>query len=939
MWRLALRKPSCAGSYKTSPLRTTGAPLRRSYHEDVVYGYRVPKKFEYPDYSLEQLQNRQQQAALVCLVGAYRSTGHRATDLDPLGLQKKQTIPELDPARYGITDPDARFNIDGILAVPVRDKSGYSSAAEIHQALNDIYCGHVAFEFEHIPDTAEKRWLADYVESTSKESKPDSSRRRRFFELLVRSEAFDNFMQKKFGQVKRYGLEGAESAIVALDELFSLCNQSGITEAVLGMPHRGRLNILIDLLKYPPRALFHKLQGHAEFPESLPASGDVISHISSSPSLNYGYKENLNITMLHNPSHLEAVNPVVAGYGRAKQMYLFDNNIDPSCALGDRLIGIQIHGDAAFTGQGVIMETLGLSNLPHFSLGGTVHIIINNQIGYTTPATNARSTLYTSDIAKLVNAPIIHVNGDYPEEVARAMRIAFEYRRMFRKDVIVDLITFRRWGHNELDEPSFTQPQMYNIIRSRASVPKLYESSILEDNIITKEDAEQTRQSFTKHLEAELAAVKDYIPQADHLKGKWSGLVMSTEAITQIDTGVARETLQEVGRKSVLVDETIKVHPRLVKHHIQPRLKRLEEGTAVDWATAESLAFGSLLKEGYNIRLCGQDVGRGTFSQRHAMFVCQETENVGVPLNNIDVAQGKLEVANSNLSELAVLGFEYGVSIQSPNILPIWEAQFGDFNNAAQVIIDTYVSSGETKWLRQSGLVMLLPHGYDGAGPEHSSSRFERFLQMCNIPMSMTENDVVQNPNMHVAIPTTPAQIFHLLRRQMKRNYRKPLVVAGPKTLLRLSAATSSLDEMLPGTSFRPVIPDMLAKDPEAVTRVVFVAGKLYYDLAKAHASQNEGLRDKIAIVRLEELCPFPRQELLREIARFANAVEFVWCQEETMNAGAYAFICPRLRSILPKGTPLRYIGRGPLAAPVTGISSVFKTEQSQILHDVFANV
>ncbi|KAJ2079246.1 hypothetical protein H4R24_003907 [Coemansia sp. RSA 988] len=939
MWRLALRKPPCTSLYKTSSLRSKGVPLRRRYHEDAAYGYRVPKKFEYPDYSLEQLKNRQQQAALVCLVGAYRSTGHRATDLDPLRLQKKEIIPELDPARYGLTDPDTCFNIDGILAAPVGDKSGYSSIAEIHQALNDIYCGHVAFEFEHIPDTPEKRWLADYVESTSKESRPDSAKRRRFYDLLVRSEVFDNFMQKKFGQVKRYGLEGAESAIVALDELFSLCNQSGITEAVIGMPHRGRLNILIDLLKYPPRALFHKLQGHAEFPESLPASGDVISHISSSPSLNYGYKENLNITMMHNPSHLEAVNPVVAGYGRAKQMYLFDNNTDPRCALGDRLIGIQIHGDAAFTGQGVIMETLGLSNLPHFSLGGTVHIIINNQIGYTTPATNARSTLYTSDIAKLVNAPIIHVNGDYPEEVARAMRIAFEYRRMFRKDVIVDLITFRRWGHNELDEPSFTQPQMYNIIRSRASVPKLYERKMLEDKIITKADVELTRQSFTRHLEAELAAVKDYTPQADHLKGKWAGLIMSTEAVTQIDTGVARETLQEVGRKSVLVDDAIKVHPRLVKHHIQPRLKRLEQGTTVDWATAETLAFGSLLKEGYNIRLCGQDVGRGTFSQRHAMFVCQETENVSVPLNNISATQGKMEVANSNLSELAVLGFEYGVSIQSPNILPIWEAQFGDFNNTAQVIIDTYISSGESKWLRQSGLVMLLPHGYDGAGPEHSSSRFERFLQMCSIPMNMSGNDVVQNPNMHVAIPTTPAQIFHLLRRQMKRNYRKPLVVAGPKTLLRLSAATSSLDDMLPGTSFRPVIPDTLVANPDAVTRVVFVAGKLYYDLAKAHAAQDEGLRNRIAIVRLEELCPFPRQELLREIARFANAAEFVWCQEETMNAGAYTFICPRFQSILPNNAPLRYIGRGPLAAPVTGISSVFKSEQAQILHDAFANM
>ncbi|KAJ1871292.1 hypothetical protein LPJ55_003987 [Coemansia sp. RSA 990] len=909
--------------------------FRRGYHEDVVYGYRVPKKFEYPDYSPEQLKNRQRQAALVCLVEAFRSTGHRATDLDPLKLQKTPTIPELDPARYGLTSSDEQFNLDGILAVGPNQESKTATMAQIHQMLVDTYCGHVAFEFEHIPDTAEKRWFADYVELTSKDNGLDTNKQRRALELLARSETFDNFMQKKFGQVKRYGLEGAESAIVALDELFSLCSQSGITEAVLGMPHRGRLNILIDLLKYPPRALFHKLQGNAEFPETLPASGDVISHISSSPKLNYGGKDDLNVTMLHNPSHLEAVNPVVSGYGRAKQMYLYDKNTDPSCALGDRLIGIQIHGDAAFTGQGVIMETLGLSNLPHFSLGGTVHIIINNQIGYTTPATNARSTLYTSDVGKLVNAPIIHVNGDYPEEVARAMRIAFGYRKLFRKDVIIDLITFRRWGHNELDEPSFTQPQMYNIIRGRKSVPHKYEQK-LEDGVITQADAEQTRASFAKYLEAELAASKDYTPQADHLKGKWSGLVMSTQAVSQLDTGVAKQVLREVGEKSVLVDQAFKVHPRLAKHHIQPRLKHLAEGTSIDWATAESLAFGSLLKEGYNIRLCGQDVGRGTFSQRHAMFVCQETEKVYVPLNNIGAKQGKLEVANSNLSELAVLGFEYGVSIQSPNILPIWEAQFGDFNNTAQVIIDTYVSSGEAKWLRQSGLVMLLPHGYDGAGPEHSSSRIERFLQLCNIPMDMSDASVVQNPNMHVAIPTTPAQIFHLLRRQMKRNYRKPLVVAGPKTLLRLAAAKSTLDDMAPGTSFKPVIPDTLSKACDKVERIIFVAGKHYYDLAAAYGQQAAEVRDRIAIVRIEEICPFPRKEIQDELARFPNAQEYVWCQEETMNAGVISFVQPRLESIIPTNSRLRYIGRPPLAAPVTGISKVFKAEHAEILSKAF---
>ncbi|KAJ2485533.1 hypothetical protein EV174_001657, partial [Coemansia sp. RSA 2320] len=772
-WRRAAVAAPIAG-WAVGPAKPDSV-LRRCYHEDIVYGYRVPKVFDYPDYSSKQLSNRQQQAALVCLVSAYRSIGHRATDLDPLKIQKRQAIPELDPARYGLADASQMFDVDGILAIKSESGSTKMSVAEIHRALTDLYCGHVAFEFEHIPDTAERRWFADHVESTSTDTKLAAAKKRRFYELLARSEAFDNFMQKKFGQVKRYGLEGAESAIVALDELFSLCNHSGIAEAVVGMPHRGRLNILIDLLKYSPRALFHKLQGNAEFPRDLPASGDVISHIASSPKLNYGCTSDLHVTMLHNPSHLEAVNPVVAGYGRAKQMYLYDKNTDPGCALGDRLIGIQIHGDAAFTGQGVIMETLGLSNLPHFSLGGTVHIIINNQIGYTTPATNARSTLYTSDVAKMVNAPVIHVNGDYPEEVARAMRVAFEYRKMFRKDVIIDLITFRRWGHNELDEPSFTQPHMYKIIRARESVPKQYERQMQEEGIVTKDDASETRAAFVKHLDDELAASKDFVPQADHLKGKWAGLIMSTEAVTTIDTGVPVATLRKVGEKSVSVDQAFHVHSRLTKHHIQPRLKRLSEGTSVDWATAEALAFGSLLKEGFNIRLCGQDVGRGTFSQRHAMFVCQDTENVYIPLNSIGGKQGKLEVANSNLSELAVLGFEYGVSIQSPTVLPIWEAQFGDFNNTAQVIIDTYISSGETKWLRQSGLVLLLPHGYDGAGPEHSSSRIERFLQMCNTPHDLTDAGQVQNPNMHVAVPTTPAQIFHLLRRQMKRNYRKPL--------------------------------------------------------------------------------------------------------------------------------------------------------------------
>ncbi|KAG5456304.1 MAG: LOW QUALITY PROTEIN: thiamine diphosphate-binding protein [Olpidium bornovanus] len=647
-------------------------------------------------------------------------------------------------------------------------------------------------------------------------------------------------MAKKFAQVKRYGLEGAESMMVALDSLLRSANKAGVADVVLGMPHRGRLNLLTDLLQYDPTALFSKIKGNAEFPESLAASGDVLSHLASSPTLHYGQPKPLRVALLHNPSHLEAVNPVAMGKARAKQMYLFDKRTETDCHLGDRVMCVQLHGDAAFAGQGVVMESLGLSNLPHFTSGGSVHIIVNNQIGYTTPATNARSTAYTTDIAKMINAPIIHVNGDHPEDVAWASKLAFEYRNKFRKDVVLDLVSFRRWGHNELDEPSFTQPKMYTIIRSRKSVPLLYEERLLvsgnrfadsrqqlkgEGVIKGQAEIDNFRQAYFDLLDEKLKASDSYVPKASQLEGKWEKMTLATETISKANTGVDVPLLKAIGKASVAVPPQMSVHPRLEKAHIQSRLTKIASGNKIDWATGEALACGSLLLEGYGVRICGQDVGRGTFSQRHAMLVDQKNESIIVPLNNLAAqvgaeSQGFLEVTNSNLSELAVLGFEYGMSIETPDVLNIWEAQFGDFFNSAQVIIDTYVASGESEfgwewsfWLRQSGLVMLLPHGFDGAGPEHSSCRVERFLQMSDDRFDVANTSKKVNVNWHVVNPTTPAQYFHLLRRQMRRPFRKPLVVVAPKVLLRLPAAASDISEMGPGTGFQPVLGDSTIQD------------------------------------------------------------------------------------------------------------------------------
>ncbi|KAI9320536.1 oxoglutarate dehydrogenase, E1 component [Dichotomocladium elegans] len=734
---------------RTQPGRSLGLsklrPARRLYHDRDVYGYRVPKEFKMPDYTTEELANRMAYGSLLRLVQAYRTYGHKSAKLDPLDILEHEKVLALQPERYGLTDTKEVFNLAGILHVT--ESAVESSAREeanfetILNHLREVYCGKIAYEFMHLPSASERRWWYHAVESWTK-PQLSTDQKKRIHELLAKSETFDHFLAKKFPNVKRYGLEGAESMMVAMDRLFELSAKAGVNDVIIGMPHRGRLNLLCDLLEYPYAALFSKIKGNSELPDNTVHSGDVISHLINNPDLKYN-DHSVHVSLLSNPSHLEAINPVVMGKARAKQAELM-RSADPDCSLGDRVLAVQIHGDSAFTGQGVVMESLSLSNLPHYSSGGSVHIVVNNQVGYTTEAQNARSSTYCSDIGKMINVPVVHVNGDYPEDVARAMDLVFEYRNKFKKDIILDLMCYRRWGHNELDEPAFTQPLMYKRIRQHDSVLKSYERKLLADETISQEAIQAVRDQQRQVLEVALAKANEgpvKTPASYHLQGNWKDIHHPKDRHEDpVTTGCAHlDELVEIGRQSVTPPAPMKLHPRLEKYHVEARLKKLDQGT-VDWATAEALAFGSLLKEGYDVRISGQDVGRGTFSQRHAMFVCQETENVVVPLNSgLGPNQGLLEVANSPLSEYAVLGFEYGMSIETPNRLVLWEAQFGDFFNGAQITIDTFISSGEAKWLRQSGLVMLLPHGQDGAGPEHSSGRVERFLQVSLFSALATE--------------------------------------------------------------------------------------------------------------------------------------------------------------------------------------------------------
>ncbi|KDQ09592.1 hypothetical protein BOTBODRAFT_116863 [Botryobasidium botryosum FD-172 SS1] len=937
---------------KSIPLSLARLPLSqasriswlREYH-DQSFGYREARRLTVPDYTPAQLQNRNKNAPLLRYVDALRLHGHRAARVDPLDLLERQEVAALDPKRYGLVDGEKKYSVDGILWTHETgmhlegDEAAPDSKLwklnDIIKLLREVYVGRVAYEFMHSPHKNERLWFSHFLESFSAKTPFDEQAKLRLWSLLTRSETFDHFLQAKFPNLKRYGLEGAESMLAALDRLFYVASKAGVEHVILAMPHRGRLSLLTDLLQYSPTALFHKIKGGFEFPESLGATGDVISHLAASPTLEYeGARKPIKVLLLQNPSHLEAINPVALGKTRAKQYSLL-KGADPDCTLGDRVMCVQMHGDAAFTGQGVVMEGLGLSNLPHFTSGGSVHIVVN--IGYTTPASSARSSLYCSDIGKMINAPVLHVNGDYPEDVAHAIDVAFSYRNFFRKDIIVDLITYRRWGHNELDEPAFTQPLMYHKIRSRQSVPKLYEEKLISEGTLTAEKAASLRTSYKKHLDEQLQAVPAFAPEANMLKAQWSDMrwPATEEAVQDPETGVDEATLKRVGKESVTVPVDFEIHPRL-QRHVNHRQSSLQSGAGIDWGTAEALAFGSLMLEGHDVRISGQDVGRGTFSHRHAMLVDQRSERVYVPLNTVSES-AKLELANSSLSEFAVLGFEYGMSWENPNMLPIWEAQFGDFFNGAQVIIDTFISSSETKWLKQSGLVMLLPHGLDGAGPEHSSCRIERMLQLTNAPFAPTES---ANVNMHVVNPTTPAQYFHLLRRQLKRNFRKPLIVAAPKGLLRLPAAASSLQDFAPGTRFLPVISPSVSQNatPE---RVLILSGKVYYEVMKEIDAR--ALAERVQVVRLEEIAPFPFTQLGEALQGLGvqSGTEVYWVQEEAKNQGAWSFVEPRLGEVLKalgrSREDLKYVGRPASAVPAVGVATVHAQEKKQLFEEALA--
>uniref|UniRef100_A0A3Q1N7S2 2-oxoadipate dehydrogenase complex component E1 n=2 Tax=Bos TaxID=9903 RepID=A0A3Q1N7S2_BOVIN len=809
--------------------------LRRGYQtERGVYGYR-PRKPE----SREPeggLARPPVDHGLARLVTVYCEHGHKAAKINPLftGQALQENVPEIQALVQTLQGP---FNTTGLLNMGKEE----ASLEEVVAYLNQIYCGQISIETSQLQSQEEKDWFAKRFEELKKEAFT-TEERKHLSKLMLESQEFDHFLATKFATVKRYGGEGAESMMGFFYELLKMAAYSGVTDVIIGMPHRGRLNLLTGLLQFPP----------------------------------------------------------------------------------------EVHGDASFCGQGIVPETFTLSNLPHFRIGGSVHLIVNNQLGYTTPAERGRSSLYCSDIGKLVGCAIIHVNGDSPEEVVRAAQLAFEYQRQFRKDVIVDLLCYRQWGHNELDEPFFTNPGMYQIIRARKSIPDMYAEYLMANGLTTQEEVSEIKASYYVKLNGHLTHAAHYRPPATSLQAHWQGLVQPEACITSWNTGVPLDLLQFIGKKSVEVPEEFQIHSHLLKMHVQSRVEKVMDGTKLDWATAEALALGSLLAEGFNVRLSGQDVGRGTFSQRHAMVVCQKTDDTYIPLNHMDPNQkGFLEVSNSPLSEEAVLGFEYGMSIESPNLLPLWEAQFGDFFNGAQIIFDTFISGGEAKWLLQSGIVVLLPHGYDGAGPEHSSCRIERFLQMCDSTEEGVDGDTV---NMCVAHPTTPAQYFHLLRRQMIRNFRKPLILVSPKTLLRLPAAVSTLQEMAPGTTFKPVIGDS-SVDPKKVKSLVFCCGKHFYALMKQRESL-EARKHDFAIIRIEELCPFPLDSLQQEMSKYKHVRDVIWSQEEPQNMGPWFFVSPRFEKQL--ACKLRLVSRPALPVPAVGIGTIHLQQHEEILTKTF---
>ncbi len=852
------------------------------------------------------------------IIRAYRIRGHLIADIDPLGMRDQTPHPELDPKSYGFTeaDMDRPIFIDNVLGLQM------ASMRQIISIVQRTYCGTFALQYMHISNPEEAGWLKERIEGYGKEIHFTREGRRAILNKLVEAEGFEKFLHVKYMGTKRFGLDGGESLIPAMEQIIKRGGALGAKEIVIGMPHRGRLNILANVMSKPYRAIFNEFQGGSFKPEDVDGSGDVKYHLGASSDREFD-GNTVHLSLTANPSHLEAVNPVVLGKARAKTDQKNDND-------RTSVIPILLHGDAAFAGQGVVAECFALSGLRGHRTGGTIHIVVNNQIGFTTAPHFSRSSPYPTDNALVVEAPIFHVNGDDPEAVVHAAKVATEFRQKFQKDVVIDIFCYRRFGHNEGDEPMFTNPVMYKKIKKQKTTLSLYTDRLVADGLIPEGEIEDMKAAFQSYLNDEFEAGKEYKPnKADWLDGRWSHLDREGDDYQRGETAIKPETFDEIGGKLTAIPDGFSVH-KTVGRLMQTKQAMFETGKGFDWATAEALAFGSLVTEGYPVRLAGQDSTRGTFSQRHSAFIDQNTEERYYPLNNIREGQAHYEVIDSMLSEYAVLGFEYGYSLAEPNALVMWEAQFGDFANGAQIMFDQFISSGERKWLRMSGLVMLLPHGFEGQGPEHSSARLERFLQM-----SAEDNWIVANCS-------TPANYFHILRRQLHRSFRKPLVLMTPKSLLRHKLAISTKEDFVSGSSFHRILWDdaeqgnsdtnLVADDK--IKRVVLCSGKVYYDLLEERDAR--GI-DDIYLMRVEQFYPFPAISLAKELGRFANA-EMIWCQEEPKNQGAWTFIEPNLEWVLTrikaKHPRPRYVGRHASASPATGLASQHKAQQEALVNE-----
>jgi 2-oxoglutarate dehydrogenase E1 component len=860
------------------------------------------------------VQAAQDTVRAMMLIRTYRVRGHLAADLDPLGLVQRELPEDLTPEFHGLDIKSGRqIFLGGAL--------GFESAtvADIVETLRANYCGHVGLEYMHINDLAERRFLQERMEGKGARITFTPEGKQAILAKVIEAEQWEKFLARKYVGTKRFGLDGGESMVPALEAVIKYGGQLGVHLMVIGMAHRGRLNVLSNVMGKPYRAIFNEFAGGSANPEDVGGSGDVKYHLGTSSDREFdGVK--VHLSLVPNPSHLEAVNPVVLGKVRAEQTARGDED-------RSEVLPVLLHGDAAFAGQGIVWECLGFSGLPGYNTGGAIHFVINNQIGFTTSPRFARSSPYPSDVAKGVQAPILHVNGDDPEAVTFACKLAIDYRQTFKRDIVIDMWCYRRFGHNEGDEPSFTQPLMYAKIRKHPPISEIYARRLAEEGVIGEGWADQWAGGFVARLEEEFDAAKSYLPnKADWFGGRWEGLGKPGEPVTErrnVVTGIEPGVMSELGRTLTTPPEDFPVHKTL-QRILDAKRAMFDSGEGFDWATAEALAFGSLVRDGYQVRLSGQDSGRGTFSHRHAVWRNQETGGRYIPLERIGWASdkaGRFEVRDSPLSEFGVLGFEYGYALADPRALVLWEAQFGDFANGAQVIIDQFIAAGELKWLRANGLVLLLPHGYEGQGPEHSSARLERYLQLC------------AEDNMQVAYCTTPANYFHILRRQMLRDFRKPLIIMTPKSLLRHKLAVSSAADFTGDSHFRRIVSDLNAPADRDVRRLVLCSGKIAYELMEARDKAQ--LRD-VSVVRIEQLYPFPSEPLVARLKRMPNLQEIVWAQEEPKNGGAWFFAEPLIEQCLAEarfvGKRPLYAGRSASASPATGLAKRHAAEQSALI-------